>query len=386
MLTIIQKMKNGIKNNVCLPRRTVDKMIETIQEVLKNRLYDNNDTYKPKEWGTTVKKYLVMNLEELLSFLLHEYYPSTDKRLGLCSYKGGKAAYKEIIQHYTFRSITPQQVHDLGWSELRRLNKEKKRLQKKLKLEDIDEYAKQFTYKNGKEVINDLKKIRKGLQENLYPKYFHGKIFNKDLYKIKRISLENKRFFAYYNPPNLEETTKGTFFINTLKPENINKHELYVLSLHEGIPGHHFEVTRHNRSNIPSYSKLGDTTYSEGWGLYCENLGDYKNNLEYYFKIQYEVQRSLRLILDTGIHYFGWDYDKCFQTMKKHLTHTDEQIDKAILRYMNNPGQAITYKIGEKAFLFIREKLLKKGYEIKDVHQIMLDIGPCPIELLVQNV
>ena len=158
------------------------------------------------------------------------------------------------------------------------------------------------------------------------------------------------------------------------------------MSLHEGIPGHHFEVTRHNRSNIPSYSKLGDTTYSEGWGLYCENLGDYKNNLEYYFKIQYEVQRSLRLILDTGIHYFGWDYDKCFQTMKKHLTHTDEQIDKAILRYMNNPGQAITYKIGEKAFLFIREKLLKKGYEIKDVHQIMLDLGPCPIELLVQNV
>ena len=88
---------------------------------------------------------------------------------------------------------------------------------------------------------------------------------------------------------------------------------MYVLSLHEGIPGHHYEITFHNNNNIPNYLKLGNTAYSEGWGLYSENLGDYKDNYEYYFKIQYEIHRSLRLIIDTGIHFFGWSYEKCFQ-------------------------------------------------------------------------
>ena len=165
--------------------------------------------------------------------------------------------------------------------------------------------------------------------------------------------MESDRYFAYYTPSSLKNVgKKGTFHINTSRPEIINKYELYVLSLHEGIPGHHFENEYNTKSSIPDYLKIGDTSYSEGWGLYCENLGDYKDDYEYYFKLQYEILRSLRLILDTAIHYFNWPYDKCFQLMKKHLPYyTDRQIDKAILRYMNDPGQAITYKIGEKAFL-----------------------------------
>ena len=124
--------------------------------------------------------------------------------------------------------------------------------------------------------------------------------------------------------------------MNTFFPENINKHELYVLSLHEGIPGHHFEVTTNNKKDIPNYLKIGDTTYSEGWGLYCENLGDYQYDLKYYFKLQYEIHRSVRLIIDTAIHFFGWDYSKCFQFMKKHLHFEDEQIHNEILRYMDD--------------------------------------------------
>jgi len=174
--------------------------------------------------------------------------------------------------------------------------------------------------------------------------------------------------------------------MNTTKPEEINKHELYVLSLHEGIPGHHLQIMHQNRSRKPDYLKLGDDSYSEGWGLYCENLGDYLDDYEYYFKLQYEILRSLRLILDTGIHSFGWSYEQCFDLLKKHLIHSDEDVDKAILRYMNNPGQAITYKLGEKAFLYVREQLLKEGYGIKDIHQILLETGPCPIEMLVDSI
>ena len=384
---ILLKMKNGIRNKVCLSKKTVDKMIENIQDILKHKSYNHKlkNKLKPKEWEQTVEKYLVNNLAKLVSFLIKDYYPHTIETIGLQSYKGGKDAYRSILRYLTFKSITPQEIHDLGWRELKRLMKEKKKLERILKLKDIDEYAKKYTYTNGDDIIRDLKKIRKKLQTKIYPKFFHGKVANKDLYEIQKVQVENKQMFAYYDIPDLKGKKKGTFYMNTFFPENINKHELYVLSLHEGIPGHHFEVTTNNKKDIPNYLKIGDTTYSEGWGLYCENLGDYQHDLKYYFKLQYEIHRSVRLIIDTAIHFFGWDYSKCFQFMKKYLHFEDEQIHNEILRYMDDPGQAITYKIGEKAFLYIREKLLKEGYTIRDIHQKMLAIGPCPIDFLINH-
>ena len=131
---ILSKMKDGIRNKVCLSRITVDKMIEKIQDILKYKLYKHSlkNKLKPKEWENSVQTYLVDNLERLLFFLIKEYYPHTIKEIGLQSYQGGKKAYQEIIQYETFKSITSQQVHNLGWIELKRLVKEKKKLEKKL--------------------------------------------------------------------------------------------------------------------------------------------------------------------------------------------------------------------------------------------------------------
>ena len=120
---ILSKMKNGIRNKVCLSKITVDKMIEKIQDILKYKLYSHSlkNTLKPKEWDESIQTYLVSNLEKLLLFLIHEYYPHTIEKIGLQSYQGGKQAYREIIQYETLQDITPQQIYDLGWNELKRL-------------------------------------------------------------------------------------------------------------------------------------------------------------------------------------------------------------------------------------------------------------------------
>lgn len=382
---IILKMQNGIKKKVCLPQRTVDRMIETITDILKNNSYDNNSKSKPSNWNDTVEKYLVSSLEKLNRFLIDEYYPFTkNDKLGLSQYKGGKTLYKNIVQYNTFKSITPEEIANLGYRELKRLLKEKERLQTILGIDNIDFEVKKHVFKDKKNVLNSLKQIQKDHQKNIYPKYFHGKFLDKDLYKIKSVSKENKRYFAYYSPGDLKDNKKGEFYINTFKPEIINKYELYVLSLHEGIPGHHLQIFFQNKLKLPDYLKLGDNTYSEGWALYCENLGDYKDDFDYYYKLHYEILRSLRLIIDTGIHYYGWSYQKCFNLFKKYLpNYSDIQIDKAIIRYMNDPGQAITYKIGEKAFLYTINKLLQKGMDIKDIHHTILNSGTMPVEFLV---
>ena len=118
--------------------------------------------------------------------------------------------------------------------------------------------------------------------------------------------------------------------------------------------------------------------------LYTENLYDY-NRKELFHKINYEILRSLRLVIDTGIHYYGWDYEKSFNFMNKYLD--DKDLCRGeILRYISNPCQAITYKIGEKTILHFKNIFLKKFPDsIKDFHEIILDMGPCPLDLLIVN-
>ena len=391
--TIIQKMRDGIDAKVTLYQKNVEEMINGIQDVLKEKSYTYTNDKKPlkislKKWNDGIKRYLVNNLMKFLDFLLNEYYCKAQENFGLHSYKEGKDAYKKILQNDTFNECSPKQIHKLGLRELKELNEEKKRLEKVLKVNDINEYVKNtksFYYQDKKDILKDLKKIRKELQTKIYPKYFYGEIKKEDLYKIKSAPVEMKQNTAYYMPGDLKLKVKGTFYINTFKPETVNRHELLTLSLHEGIPGHHYEIHYHSQSNLPDYMKLSQyDSYSEGWGLYSETLYNYKDDINYYFKLEYDIHRILRLIIDTGIHYYGWSYDKCFSLMQKNLSYSDDHINRELLRYIDLPGQALTYKVGEKTLMYLRYKFLQKGYSVKDFHKLVLDVGPCPLDILVE--
>ena len=384
---IIKKMKNGIEKKVTLYYRVVDSMINMLQLILKHKSYEYKGKVKcmiHKQWNETVNTYLVKNLQKLLDFLLNEYYIHSSKTFGLHSVKGGKHAYNTIVQYKTMKGCTPELIHQCGLRELKRLQKKIKKLQKKLNIPSIETHIKQNKsnyYSSKKEIINDLKKIRKDIKTSIFPKLFYGKCND---YDIKSVPPEKDVDFAYYMPSDLCNKNKGTFYINTKKPKEVNKHEMYVLSLHEGIPGHHYELDYHNKRNIPDYFKyFGYDSYSEGWGLYCENLGIYNHDIKYYYKLHYEIQRSLRLIIDTAIHWYGWDYDRCFQLMKDNLTYDDEHIHNELVRYISMPGQAVTYKIGEKTILYLRKYFLDHGYSLKDFHKFILDIGPCPLDTML---
>ena len=283
-----------MKNKVTLYSKTVDQMIDIIQKILKNKQYLNNKKSRyQKRLNDMIEKYLEENLKKLFNFLVNEYYEHTSSKFGLHSFKEGKKYYRRLIKDNLFDGLTPESIHSQGFKELKLLLKEKKKLEKKMKLKDIDDYFKNnpdFYYTNKKHIIDDLKKIRTRLYRDTFPVVFHGKFKKSDMYDIKSVPIEDKNYIAYYRRPPLDKSSKGTFYINTIKPENINKHELYVLSLHEGIPGHHYELTYHmeNDKNKPDYFKLvGYDSYSEGWGLYSEKLGDYQNDI-ILFRIQYD--------------------------------------------------------------------------------------------------
>ena len=386
---IIKKMKYGIRDNVTLYRKTVSKMIDNINEILKEKSYNHTKNMKisKKEWIDSVERYLVNNLKKLNEFLINEYLPKSSKKCGLHQYKGGKKEYKFISKIETLPEVTPEILFDLGMKEINRVKKEKKKLEKEINKGDIDEYIKNEKsdyYTDKKDVLKDIDNIKKRILKETYSKYFHGEIRKSDDYDVKEIRTEEKSHFAFYRPSDLKMKRKGTFYINTFSPHLINRHELYVLTLHEGIPGHHYEVNYHINRNVPDFFKSSHyDNYSEGWALYCEGLGNYSNPKEKYFRLKYDMLRSIRLVIDTAIHYFAWDYDKCYKFMKEHLHSSDEAIHRALLRYIDNPGQALTYKIGEKTILFLKDLYLKKGGNIKDFHEKFMRIGPCPIDFLL---
>lgn len=386
---IIKKLNSGIRNNITIYQKTVSQMIDNINEILKEKPYNHTKKIliSKKKWNQSVERYLVDNLKKLNDFLINKYQKHASKKCGLHQYKDGKKGYKFICKINTLKELTPEKLFKFGMDEMKRIKKEKDKLEKELGKGNIDEYIKNNKsdyYKDKKDIIRDIHKIKKEILKNTFSKYFHGEIKKKDDYDVKPIRIEDRNHFAFYRSSDIRLKKKGTYYINTFNPSEINKHELYVLTLHEGIPGHHYEINYHINRNVGDYFKSAHyNDYSEGWGLYCEGLGDYSIPKRKYFRLKYDMIRSIRLVIDTAIHYFGWEYDKCYHFMKEHLHSSDEAIHRSLLRYIDNPGQALTYKIGEKTILYLKNIHLEKGGNIKDFHENIMRIGPCPIDDLL---
>jgi len=160
-----------------------------------------------------------------------------------------------------------------------------------------------------------------------------------------------------------------------------------VLSLHEGNPGHNYEYLMNIKNNVPKYILSNYYSgFSEGWAMYMESLLESKNLYEVFFQHIYNLLRIIRLYLDVGLNYYGWSYENCGKFMKKYLYVSDEFVMEEITRYISNPAQAVSYKIGELLFQDYKKKYLKKNNNIKDFHKLVLDIGPCPLDIFIEEI
>lgn len=368
--SIIKCFKDGIKNKVNMYRENLDLLIESLQHILKNKSYifKKNIPLKTK-FNENIVKYVVKNINKLLDFLINEYYEHSSDKLGLCQYPQGKQLYKLIIKDYLYDFVTPEDIHELGLIECKRIKKEID----KIKLNCNNDLI------SDDKAVEIIKSLKNKLNNNL-TKYFHKKLNKNNLYKVKKGNLSNSG--PYYQIPNIKNKKKGTFYVGT----KLNKYETKVLSLHEGLPGHHYQnFINLNNDKIPLYIKYNSTiAYDEGWGLYCENLYDYKDLCEYYFKLNYDLLRCIRLVLDTGIHYFSWTKDNCLKFHKQYIGDLEECEYK---RFIDTPGRGLSYKVGELTIKFIRGKYLEKNPgKIKDFHELILNLGSLPLEYLIKEI
>lgn len=393
--TAIERMKEGIQKGYVLPKVSVVKMIDQLEKALKNKDYKNHKVKVKLDYDfvSTITQKIDNIITYTLSFLKNIYLKHTTDSIGFKNYPKGKHYYKLFVQSETTNNMTIKEIFNLGMKEVNRIYAEIMTIKDELGFEgsfkEFNEYInnrKDLKFKDKKEMDKCYKHFKKHINKTVMP-LFPDKISQKSQIKPVPSYLEDGSPAAYYMPGDVMGKRKGVFYYNSQNPTQTNKYEAESLSLHEDCPGHHYQITLTNlNKKIPLFIKLLDNNaYIEGWGLYCENLGEYKNKYNYLGKLNMEMLRAIRLVVDTGIHYYDWSVDDCQSFFKQYSNTPEHEIEAEIYRYIVDPGQALSYKIGEITLLNLRKMYLENGKTIQQFHHDVLIDGPLPLDILIDK-
>ena len=353
----------------------------------KNKLIDDAVLLIENEINPAYKR--------LHDFLLNDYLPNSRESIGIKDIPNGKKYYEYLAKYYTTTDLTPDEIHNIGLKEIARIRSEMEQI-----ISDVDwdgdflsflnylRTSPRFYYDNAEDLFNAYLIMSKTI-DPLLPKIF--KVFPRAPYGVIPIPDETAPFTttAYYNSPS--PGRPGYFYANLYKPESRPKYEIPVLTVHEAVPGHHFQISiAQELENVPKFRKYqGITAFVEGWGLYSEELGEfmgiYDDPYDKFGQLTYDMWRAIRLVVDTGMHYMDWTREDAINLFIENSAKSKLDIENEVDRYIAWPGQALAYKIGQLKILELRnkaERVLGDKYDIKDFHHEVLKRGSLPLELL----
>lgn len=363
------RMQQGIQKKQVISKLMCKKLIANLKSAIKN-----SNGYTDE-------------LQQLLSFITNKYIKHCTDGIGLIyTHPQGKQAYRFLVKYHTTLDLSPETVYNIGTAEVKRIEsliRKLMNLKKETELRDFHQTMLQkYGFNNSEELLESYKAKREQLFTSL-GKYFY--LENIPKYQIAEIQSQTNAG-AFYHPASIAGKHRpGIFYINTLNINDSTKYEVETLSLHEGIPGHHYQHEFVKLLGLPLHRLYGSrsTAYVEGWGLYAESFVNKKDRLAYYGKLTYELFRAVRLVVDVGIHYYGWSYEKAFNYVLKHSAMSNSEIEREITRYICDPAQALAYKIGELTLLQLKKKY--KNMTLKEFHKKILEFGPVPLFVLIKN-
>ncbi|GAB2676733.1 DUF885 domain-containing protein [Aliiglaciecola aliphaticivorans] len=334
-------------------------------------------------------------------FFVNKYLPATRTSHGLWDTPNGKAAYEQKVRYFTTTDLTPDEIHQIGLDEVARNRAEMDKVIEEVGFEGtFEEFVNflrtdpQFYYETPEELFDAYLAISKRIDPELVKLF--GKLPRMP-YGLKAIpdAVAPDSTTAYYNTPAADGSRAGYYYVNLYQPETRPKYEMEVLSVHEAVPGHHLQLAlQMELDDMPNFRRfLGFTVFVEGWGLYSERLGYdlglYKDPYSRFGQLTYDMWRSVRLVVDTGIHYKGWTRQQAIDYFKANAAKSEEDIINEIDRYISWPGQALAYKIGQLKMLELRQRAeneLADKFDIKGFHDTLLGSGSIPLSVLEANI
>ncbi len=346
--------------------------------------------------ATVIDEQINPALRELLEFLESDYLPAA-RPPGIGALPGGKQVYSRLAQHFTTTELTPDEIHEIGLREVARIRGE---METVIDTVDFDgdiaafnEFLRtdpQFYYETPEALLEGYQAVSKRLDPGLVNLF--GKL-PRAPYGVRPIPDEEApdTTTAYYLRPAIDGSRPGWYYVNLFQPEVRPKFEMEVLSVHESVPGHHLQISlAQELTGLPEFRRNGGfTAFIEGWGLYSERLGYdmglYEDPYSRYGQLVYDMWRAVRLVVDTGIHYFGWSRQKAIDYFIANAAKSEADIINEIDRYIGWPGQALAYKIGQMKMLELRgeaETALGEDFDIRAFHDHMLGAGALPLDIL----
>ena len=339
------------------------------------------------------------SLQHLLRFIESEYLPAA-RPPGIGALPGGKQVYTRLAQYFTTTDLTPDEIHEIGLREVARIRGEMEGVIKSVGFDgDIaafNTYLRtdpQFYYDTPEALLEGYQAVSKRLDPGLVKLF--GKL-PRAPYGVRPIPDEEApdTTTAYYMRPAIDGSRPGWYYVNLYQPEVRPKFEMEVLSVHESVPGHHLQIAlAQEMTGLPEFRRNGGfTAFIEGWGLYSERLGYdmglYTDPYSRYGQLVYDMWRAVRLVVDTGIHYFGWSRERAIDYFLANAAKSEADIVNEIDRYIGWPGQALAYKIGQLKMLELRgeaELALGSRFDIRAFHDHLLGAGALPLDILEER-
>ncbi len=422
---LLEGLKAREELNIIPPKFVIEKVVTEMTNYVnspmeENILYESFNSKINKLDDLEDKETLLENVKTAINTSvfpayqsLIDYFTELEAKAtnedGVWKFPDGDEYYAYQVRSHTTLNITPEEVHNIGINEVARIQKEMKMVLYNLGYTDTTENISfymnelsnnpEFIYEDSDEgreqCLSDYNKMIDEINLKI-DDYFNVK--PKAELEIKRVPLFNEATSpgGYYSMAPMDGSRPGTFYVNLHDIKGSLKYAMATLAFHEGVPGHHFQISVASElTGVPTFRKLVPfTAYAEGWAMYSEQLA---YEMGYYTdkpyanlgRLQSELFRAVRLVVDSGIHYKRWTREEAIEYMSTNTGMIESEVISEIERYIVTPGQACAYKIGMIKVLQLREHAmteLKDKFDIKEFHDVILKNGAVPLDILEELV
>jgi len=331
---------------------------------------------------------------QFAAFITKDYIPYTRTTLSVNSLGGGKRRYQATLRRYTTTDLTAAQIHEIGLKEVDRITGEMATLAKTNGYKDLASFREhiendpKYQAVSAEAIVEDFRKYIAQMQPHL-PELFN--LLPKTAVTVEPIPPFQATAATHYQGGTPDGKRPGRVSVAVADPTHRSYINDEAVAYHEGVPGHHLQITiQQSLTSLPEFRKHGgNSAYTEGWGLYAEELGKeigfYQDPGSDYGRLRSELFRAVRLVVDTGIHDMGWSRDQVVEYMRNSHAIDEPTIQAETDRYIAGPGQACSYKLGQLKIRELRERSkqqLGPKFDLKTFHDEILSGGALPLDLL----
>jgi len=313
----------------------------------------------------------------------------------------GAQYYDALLQFYTTTDLTAEEIHAIGLGEVARIHGEMRAIMAQVGFEgDLQDFFAftrsdpRFYHTSREDYLAEVSSVLDAMTARL-PQFFITLPQYELQVKAVEAFREQSAGKAFYQSPAPDGSRPGTYYVNLYNLNDMSRNELEALAYHEGLPGHHMQrAIQTGLGDLPPFRRFGGfTAYTEGWGLYSEELGKdmgfYTDPYADFGRLQMELWRAARLVVDTGIHSKRWSREEAMAYLTQNTPNPAGDIEKAIERYIVYPGQATAYMIGKLKIMELRaraQEALGEDFDIRAFHEVVLVNGPVPLDVLEEQV